>query len=152
TAVLVLVQSTTLSAALWTSGLAKADSPVNYGLLFFAVGLVVADLLGGGSTLTGILGIVSGVLTIATAGVIALSVVDRGEIDVQSITGAICIYVLLGMVFLFIYSSAASLGSGAFFTHGGDGTRAIRLYFSYITLATVGYGDYTPAGNFGHAV
>jgi hypothetical protein len=152
TSVLVLVQSTTLAAALWTSGLANAGSPVNVGLLLLAVGLVVADLLGGGSTLTGVLGIVSGVLTIATAVVIAYSVVDRGEIDTKSITGAVCIYVLLGMVFLFVYNAAAAFGSGAFFAHGGDGTRAIRLYFSYITLATVGYGDYTPAGNFGHAV
>ncbi len=27
----------------------------------------------------------------------------------------------------------------------------MRLYFSYVTLATLGYGDYTPAGNLGHA-
>ena len=31
-----------------------------------------------------------------------------------------------------------------------DGTRSLRLYFSYVTLATLGYGDYTPAGNLGH--
>ena len=31
-----------------------------------------------------------------------------------------------------------------------DGSRALRLYFSYVTLATLGYGDYTPATNLGH--
>jgi hypothetical protein len=31
-----------------------------------------------------------------------------------------------------------------------DGTRALRLYFSYVTLATLGYGDYTAASNLGH--
>ena len=56
------------------------------------------------------------------------------------------------MIFLFVYGAAASLGDGAFFAQGTDGTRALRLYFSYVTLATLGYGDYTPAGNFGHAV
>ena len=35
---------------------------------------------------------------------------------------------------------------------GTDGTRSIRLYFSYVTLATVGYGDYTMAGNLGRAL
>ena len=33
-----------------------------------------------------------------------------------------------------------------------DGTRPLRLYFSYVTLATLGYGDYTAAGNLGRAL
>ena len=27
-----------------------------------------------------------------------------------------------------------------------------RVYFSYVTLATLGYGDYTPAGDLGHTM
>ena len=38
------------------------------------------------------------------------------------------------------------------FAQGTDGTRAIRLYFSYVTLATLGYGDYTPAANVGRTL
>ena len=100
----------------------------------------------------GLLALLTGVLTIAVVVVLALSIVDQGEINAQSITDAICVYLLLGMIFLFVYGAAASLGDGAFFAQGTDGTRALRLYFSYVTLATLGYGDYTPAGNFGHAV
>jgi hypothetical protein len=44
------------------------------------------------------------------------------------------------------------LGSGHFFAQGTDGTRSLRLYFSFVTLATLGYGDYTPAGNLGHTL
>jgi len=33
---------------------------------------------------------------------------------------------------------------------GTDGTRAVRLYFSFVTLATLGYGDYSPTGDVGH--
>jgi hypothetical protein len=91
-------------------------------------------------------------MTLAIAVVIALSVIEKGEITRQSITGAICIYLLLGMIFVFIYSACAELGNGPFFAQGTDGTRAVRLYFSYVTLATVGYGDYTPAGNLGHVL
>jgi hypothetical protein len=54
------------------------------------------------------------------------------------------------MVFLSLYGVMAVVGHGPFFAQGTDGTRAIRLYFSYVTLATLGYGDYTPAGNAGH--
>jgi ion channel len=42
------------------------------------------------------------------------------------------------------------IGSPDFFAQGTDGSRALRLYFSYVTLATLGYGDYTPATNLGH--
>ncbi len=61
-------------------------------------------------------------------------------------------YVLIGILFTFVYGAAAALGSGPFFAQGTDGTTSLRLYFSYVTLATLGYGDYTPAGNFGHTV
>jgi hypothetical protein len=84
--------------------------------------------------------------------VIARGVIDQGEVNSQSIVGAICIYLLLGILFSFAYGSAAKLGSGFFFAQGTDGTPAIRLYFSYVTMATVGYGDYTAAGDFGRAL
>jgi hypothetical protein len=44
------------------------------------------------------------------------------------------------------------LGSAPFFAQGTDGTLSTRLYFSYVTLATLGYGDYTAAGDFGRTV
>jgi hypothetical protein len=82
--------------------------------------------------------------------VIALGVLDQGEVNSKSVLGAISVYILLGLAFLFVYGAVAALGSGPFFAQGTDGTRALRLYFSYVTLATLGYGDYTPAGNLGH--
>jgi hypothetical protein len=92
------------------------------------------------------------VFAAAIIGVIARGVVDQGEVNSQSIVGAICIYLLVGMLFSFAYGSAAKLGSGFFFAQGTDGTAAIRLYFSYITMATVGYGDYSAAGDFGRTL
>jgi Ion channel len=149
---LVLLQTVTLCVALWTSGLARAGSLLNIAFVGVAVVVAVVGLFRTGSTASGLLALLAGVLTIAVVLVLALSIIDQGEINAQSITGAICIYILLGMIFLFIYGTAAAFGHGAFFAQGTDGTRALRLYFSYVTLATLGYGDYTPAGNFGHAV
>ncbi len=78
--------------------------------------------------------------------------VDQGDVNGQSVVGAICIYMLLGMLFSFAYGAAAGLGSGFFFAQGTDGTPAIRLYFSYVTMATVGYGDYSVAGDLGRTL
>ena len=68
----------------------------------------------------------------------------------RSVVGSICIYFLLGMLFLFAYGVLAVLDSGPLFAQGTDGTPALRLYFSFVTLSTVGYGDYTTASNLGH--
>jgi Ion channel len=96
--------------------------------------------------------VLNSLLVVAISVVIAVGVFDQQTVNPQSILGAICIYVLIGMVFTFAYGAAAFLGSGDFFAQGTDGTPSLRLYFSYVTLATLGYGDYTAAGDFGHTL
>ena len=96
-------------------------------------------------------GLFTAVVTIATAVVIARGVLDQGEVNRQSVRGAIAIYILLGLVFAFLDGALAAGGSGPFFAQGTDGTRSLRVYFSYVTLATLGYGDYTAAGTLGRA-
>jgi ion channel len=148
--VLVLLQSLTLSAALWTSGLARADSWISLLFLAVAVAAAITAIVIGGSTLIGIVGLISGLLSIGVVGVIARTIGREHEVGAQTVEGAICIYVLIGMIFLFFYGALSEIGSGSFFAQGTDGTRALRLYFSYVTLATLGYGDYTAASNLGH--
>jgi voltage-gated potassium channel len=150
--VLVLLQSITLVTALWTSGVARTDSTLSLSLVALASLAALALLIFGGNGLDGAVGILSGVLTVATIGTVALGVVDQGEANVQAVTGAVCVYVLIGLVFVFLYGAIAKLGSGNFFAQGTDGTRSLRLYFSFVTLATLGYGDYTPAGSLGRTL
>jgi hypothetical protein len=150
--VLVLLQSATLVAALWTSGLGRAAVAPSVILAGFGVTVAVLQLLGGGDTLAGVVWLVNTLLVVAIAGVVGVGVFDQQTVNQQSILGAICIYLLLGMMFTFVYGAAAALGSGDFFAQGTDGTPSLRLYFSYVTLATLGYGDYTAAGDFGHTL
>jgi hypothetical protein len=148
--VLVLIQSATLVIALWTSGVARTDSRVSIALVGVSTGLALANLLWGDTSLEATTSLLAALLTVATAVTIGFGVADQAEVNARSVLGAISIYLLLGMLFLFVYGAAAVLGSGPFFAQGIDGTRSLRLYFSYVTLATLGYGDYTPAGNLGH--
>jgi Ion channel len=152
TSTLVLLETGTIVVALWTSGLSQAGSWTNIAFIGLATGLATANLIWSGKVLTGVLGIVSALLTFAIAAVIAASVIVKGEVNAQSVTGAICIYLLLGLIFMYVYGVAAALGDNPFFAQGTDGTRSLRLYFSYVTLATLGYGDYTPKSDFGHTV
>jgi Ion channel len=150
--VLAFLQSLTLVTALWTSGVARADSTLSLSLVALASLSALALLIFGGKGLDGFVGILSGLLTVATIGTIILGVVDQGEANVQAVTGAVCVYILIGLVFVFLYGVLAKFGSGDFFAQGTDGTRSLRLYFSYVTLATLGYGDYTPAGSLGRTL
>jgi hypothetical protein len=149
---LVLLQGGTLVTALFTSGVARADSAISLGLVALAAVSALALLIFGGNTLTGVVGILSGALPVATIAIVALGVVDQGEANVRAVTGAICVYVLIGILFVYLYGVLAVLGSGDFFAQGTDGTRSLRLYFSFVTLGTLGYGDYTAAGELGRTL
>ena len=149
--VLALLLCGTLIVAAWTSGFGWSLART-LGLITVGVAIAVVAEIVSGDRAAGAVWLVGFVLAAAIIGVIVLGVVDQGEVNRQSIAGAICIYLLLGMLFSFAYGSAAKLGSGFFFAQSTDGTAAIRLYFSYITMATVGYGDYTVAGDLGRTL
>jgi hypothetical protein len=152
TSVLVLLETGTLVLALRTSGWRVTQSRVVLVLIVVGVAAAAANLVWGGNASLTVLDILTGLLTIAIGVVVALGALEQGEVNSKSVGGAICVYILLGMVFLYVYGVMAVAGHGPFFAQGTDGTRAIRLYFSYVTLATLGYGDYTPAGNAGHTL
>jgi voltage-gated potassium channel Kch len=70
---------------------------------------------------------------------------------VETVMGAICIYVLIGMCFSFVYS-AIGLFEGTFFVQTKHASLADYLYFSFVTQTTVGYGDFSAAGGLGRAL
>jgi len=148
-AVLLLLQSVTLVTALWTSGVARVESAVNLVLVTLAAVSAVLLILVGGTALDAFVGVLSAVLVFATAATVILGIIDQREANPQAVLGAVCVYVLLGMMFVFIYGVLATLGDGNFFAQGTDGTRSVRVYFSYTTLVTLGYGDYTAKGELG---
>jgi hypothetical protein len=152
TSLIVLVQSATLLIAIWTAGWAVTERAVSFGLATAGGAAAAINIVWQSEALTALLGITAGLLTITIAVVVAAGAVSQREVNTRSVAGAICVYVLLGMLFLFVYTVLATLETTPFFAQGTDGTRPLRLYFSFVTLATLGYGDYTPAGNLGHAL
>lgn len=73
--------------------------------------------------------------------------VQRREIDRETLLGAVAAYLLIGMFFAFAYKAASELGSVPFFGTAGHGTLSQDLFFSFVTMTTVGYGNLVPAAN-----
>ncbi len=149
---LVLLLSATLVCALWTSGLGHIVGIVGTPVVVLAVLSAVATLIAGGRAWTAILWLLACAFAVGVAVAIGLGVLDQREVNRQSVRGAIAVYIDIGLVFAFLYGAVAVISSSPFFAQGTDGTRPIRTYFSYVTLATLGYGDYSPAGTTGHTL
>jgi Ion channel len=152
TSVLLLIQAGTLGAAIWTSGLTPRGDVVAGLLLIVGGALATAQLAWGSDETTGTIGIVNMVLLAATIVAIGLGVLDQGSVNAQSVLGALCIYLSIGLFYTFTYGAIAVLGSGPFFAQGTDGGLAERVYFSFVTMTTVGYGDYSAAGDLGRTL
>ena len=73
-------------------------------------------------------------------------------VTVEAVAGALAVYLLVGIVFSFVITTMARLGHGAYFAQGTDGTESQRVYFSFTTLTTTGFGDLSPAQRGGRAV
>jgi hypothetical protein len=67
-----------------------------------------------------------------------------------AIFGALCGYLLLGIIWSLLYSAVETASPGSFALPASKGAVAVRpdrgtlVYYSFVTLATVGYGDVTP--------
>ncbi len=61
----------------------------------------------------------------------------------NTIMGALCVYLLFGMIFAGTYAVAGHLEDGELFAQMDEFTSTDSLYFSLATLTTVGYGDLT---------
>jgi hypothetical protein len=86
-----------------------------------------------------------------TGGVILVEIFGHRRVSGQTVSGALCAYLLLGVTFAMLYGAAA--GADPEVMRGVSAGRVpdLRyftdlLYFSFITLATVGYGDIVPVG------
>jgi hypothetical protein len=149
---IVLVLSATLLTVIWTAGWAMTERTVPFAIATVSGLAAAINIFWQAEALTAALGLIAGLLIVSIAVAIAAGAIAQNEVNSRSVAGAICVYMLFGMLFMFLYGVLVALGHAPFFAQGTDGTRPIRLYFSFVTLATLGYGDYTPAGNLGHAL
>jgi hypothetical protein len=125
-------------------------------ILAFLVGVVIASVAGEGRTVIGIAALANALLIALAPPAVVIGVLRNlratRSVTVTVVAGALCLYLLLGLFFAFVYTAIQNLGGAPFFANGAAATSDRSVYFSFVTLATVGYGDYTARTNFGHTL
>jgi hypothetical protein len=77
--------------------------------------------------------------------VILSRILRHAQVTAKTLLGAISVYILLGLVFSYSDYAVQLVGGSSFFAQSGTHDAPDFVYYSYITMTTVGYGDLSPA-------
>lgn len=105
-----------------------------------------------GDASEGVLHLWTVLVLLVTVLVIVARVLSHPVVSVQTIFGAISAYLVVGMMFAALYAALAVLSGRQFFAQSASTSLPLFQYFSFATLTTLGYGDFTPATAVGRSV
>jgi hypothetical protein len=92
--------------------------------------------------------VIAAIVPFAILGRIARS----AEITYRLVIGALVVYLLIGLSYSYVFGFVEFFSGQPFFVQTADPTSANYLYFSYTTLSTVGYGDFSAASTLGQMI
>jgi hypothetical protein len=151
----IVLQAATLVAAIRASSVRRGGTRL---AALLAVAAVVASLVTWvirGDIPPAPAAIVNGLLVAFAPLAIARSLLhdlrEQHQVTVATLAGVLSIYLLAGMFFSFLYGVIGAVDADSLFVQLHDSDREDQLYFSFVTLCTVGYGDLTPAGGLARA-
>lgn len=149
----ILLFSATSLIALRNSPMRRHTARLVLGIgIVVSVVLMVLAALQGGDVGIGIAKLWAGVLLLLTVMLLVRQILYMPEVTGQSIFGAISAYLIIGLMFASFYAAMYYLNGRQFFANGRPGTNSNFQYFSFTTLTTLGYGDFTAANSSGQAV
>jgi hypothetical protein len=99
----------------------------------------------GTDTAVGAANLLVSVVLVAIPIAIGWRILHHQQVTGETIAGAICIYALIGMIFANVDYGVQLASGHSFFAQPGNHGLPDFAYFSYVTMATVGYGDLSPA-------
>jgi hypothetical protein len=147
-----VLYTATVLLALRTSGLHRDASRV-LRLILFAGTIAAVGLLAASTEITnGLADIWFALLLLVTIAIVVRRVISDRVVTLQTVLGSLSAYMMIGLMFAAIYAAIEHLVTQPFFVNMEPANAATVQYFSFTTLTTVGYGDFTAAANAGRAV
>lgn len=137
----------TLIVGIWS--LARQRFWFMFGLILIAIGAVniILDAIINHSWAPYVNFIVALLFYLFTTGLAFRSLFTGERIDMNMIMGSICVYILVGISWSILYFFESVIHPGAFNGVNLTSSKTLYtdlLYYSYVTLSTLGYGDITP--------
>jgi hypothetical protein len=80
----------------------------------------------------------------ATLPITLVRVLRHRRVTSETVLGALCSYVLLGLTFAFVYLAVSEFRDSPFFAQAGLHQQSEYVYYSFVTLTTLGFGDLSP--------
>jgi hypothetical protein len=145
----IVLQAATLIAAVWTAGVRGGTRVAALVALLAVVASMIVWIVRGDfppAPAAIVNGLLVGVAPVAIARGLLRDLRERHEVTITTLSGVLAVYLLAGMFFSFVYGLIGAVDADALFAQITDSDRQDQLYFSFVTLCTVGYGDLTPAG------
>ena len=96
-----------------------------------------------------------GIAFIAFLVIIILSFIFREKkVTINVIYGSIVVYLLIAIMWAFVYSVLESIQPGSFAIGEGqiEAGRRLYIYYSFVTITTLGYGDITPTTDLANSI
>jgi hypothetical protein len=147
----------TLTLALYAAEIPSRHLSVAAGIVLAVVASVlISSVFIGGNARGAVAATVNGLLVACAPPAVVLGVWRNlrvtGTVTVTTVAGVLCLYLLLGLFFTFTYVAIQEIGGAPFFAGGDTATSARATYFSFTTMTTTGYGDFTARTNLGHTL
>jgi Ion channel len=113
--------------------------------------IIIGEAFLNSEAFAGSIYLIYGLLVLITPVVIINRILRHPEVQLSTILGAVCAYMLIGIVFGFAYALIARIDP-PFFAGHGPVDQFDYFYFSYACLTTVGFGDFVSRGDFGRSL
>jgi Ion channel len=145
------IGSTLLSAAALVVAISDPDadkglSTWQWALVGICVALAPIVLVVDYASIIGLTYLVPAALLVTATLPVTLSrVIHHRQVTFETVLGALCTYVLFGLFFAFLYLAVADLGDAQFFVQPGPHQQSEYVYFSFVALTTLGFGDLSPS-------
>jgi hypothetical protein len=146
-----VLYTTTLLIALRTSR-SRRLSRVPRVALLAATAVAVGLAIVGNDIPQGLATVWFGIVLAITIVVVVRTVLEHPVVTMQTIFGALSAYLMIGLMFAAFYAAINHFSGDPFFVGSQPANTNTLQYFSFTTLTTLGYGDFTAAANAGRAI
>jgi hypothetical protein len=106
---------------------------------------VASLLIGQDNVAHAVTGAISLVLVIVAPIAIGWHLARNMALSAETFLGAVCVYLLIAQLFATLFAVTAAVSGQPFFVQTSHPSAIDYIYFSFVTITTVGYGDFTSA-------